>query len=380
YRLHAGNTVWFEREEDWRFLVETNRVLASSLAGLPAGEGEDGRALARAASLLAGPIAEHGEADGALLSLAGLAAGRAIEDAEDPQMREGLRVLATRAAEARRALARLRESGLEPARLAAVAERDARAGALFHVAEVLEGRTDRHRREGAALGARAIDAEREAEDAKSRSARSEEERRKLWGGILERDAYREELERSHGELLRFFDEARERAAAASSDLERRLAEMTRLYEEMKARAEAIEEEMRTRMQAAQEEAQSLRQRREEAEREIESLRQRLLEIDQERRGGEKAAAKEMEALRVRLEDLQRKEEERVQAADQEMHALRGRMEEIDRERQHRVQEIAHLQREREHLERERGALLGTEEWYAGDLLVNRLGLRRALRW
>lgn len=376
YRLHSGNTVWFEREEDWRFLVETNRVLASALSRRAA-EGEEARALERAAALLAGPIAEHGEADGALLALAGLAAGRALEDSEDSGMREGLRLLATRAAEGRRALARLRESGLDPARLAAVADRDARAGALFHVAEVLEGRTDRHRREGAALGARAIDAERKAEDAEARSARSEEERRKLWEGILERDAYRNELERSQAELLRFLDEARERAAATSADLEGRLAEITRLYEEMKARAQAAEEEGRTRLQAAEEESDS---RAKAAAREIESLRGRLEELEKEKRKREEVATKEVDDLRVTLETREREEEERVQAAVKEMHALRGRMEEIDRERQRHVQELAHVQREREHLERERGALLGTDVWFGGDLLVNRLRLGPVVRW
>jgi glycosyltransferase involved in cell wall biosynthesis len=69
YRLHASNTVWFDEEREWRFYVESHRVVARTLELLLA-RGRDGQSrFAEQLEVIAGHLAGNDAIDGAGLYL-----------------------------------------------------------------------------------------------------------------------------------------------------------------------------------------------------------------------------------------------------------------------------------------------------------------------
>jgi glycosyltransferase involved in cell wall biosynthesis len=221
YRLHASNTVWFDEEREWRYYVESHRVVARALESLVSARGarggreDDATRFARVLEAAAGPLAESRDLDwagvylGLLLERLGIPS-RAVRDEASRggwKRLEQLRTLRRKAGDVFRLFggdvaALLRMRGEQPflrstrSRLEVVDEELERvrselesalrqrqdAEKLWHSAEIdrdrevadkgrlyemigtLEGELDRERREGAHRVAEAVDGLRAAEE------------------------------------------------------------------------------------------------------------------------------------------------------------------------------------------------------------------------
>ena len=319
YRLHASNTVWFDDERSWRFYVESHRVVARALEALAAGGGGATERFARVLDAAAGPLAQNGDLD-----WAGVYLGLLLE-------RLGVPSRAVCGAASRDCWKRLEQ--LRALRLQA---RD--------VFQLFGG-------DATAL------VRMRSEQPFLRSTRSRLE------------AVGDELGRVRGELevaLRHRQDAERLWHSAELDRDREVADKARLYEMIGTLEGELDRERREgarKVAAAVDDLRAaeaaLAQQRARANAEIGAEHARMAaHFEEDRAALQQAHERKAAELRARIES----EEARLQEL-----ARRGE------------EEAARLRALVDQRTRERDLMRRTPEFRAGDLVVNRLKLKRPLR-
>ncbi len=387
YRLHASNTVWFDEEREWRYYVESHRVVARTLELLVRSDRRDGeRRFAAQLELVSSHLASSGDVD-----WAGVYLGLVLERLRIPsraiksdQSRRWIQTLDS--------MRRLRLQMGDMVRLLG-----------DNVAELLRMRGERPFLRAARNQAEAITDELERVRWDLLSAlRDRANVEKLWHQAeRERDqevSGKAELYRRVGEIEGGLDAARREAETARKEAELAWGETTSVHREheqvRKELVQALE-----RIQAEREQLESgltetiegvVRERdrlKSDAERERETLTRSIARLQEEigtlhrtlEQSRIQLAAERAKALADR--DAERAEAARLAEAERE------RLQELlDRKRAAHAEQRAELERDlaqqkalADQRTREREELRRSPEFRAGDLLLNRMKLKSPLR-
>jgi glycosyltransferase involved in cell wall biosynthesis len=356
YRLHASNTVWFDEEANWRFYVESHRVVARALEALVARErGSAGRRFKRVLAAVAGPLAKNGAID-----WAGVYLGMLLERLAIPPR-------AIRGDESRawfKSLEKLRDARVH-ARDVLQTLGDDLPALLRMRGEAPYLRADRNRLEAVSdeLTRMRFDLQHAVQE------RRHAER--LWHSAeLDRD--REVADKTHlyqqiGAIEGEVDRVRREGEARAEQLAAEVAQARAALDATRARARA-----------------DLDAERADTLDRIESERRRLLGLmadertrneallSGERDAHEKALAAAVAKHAAQAAALTRRHDDAVERARDQLERLEAMARKADAE----VKSLRDLVNQRTH---ERDEMTRTPEYRVGDVVVNKLRLKRPLR-
>jgi glycosyltransferase involved in cell wall biosynthesis len=319
YRLHASNTVWFDEERTWRFYVESHRVLARALESLVSAGGDDATRFARVLEAAAGPLAENRDLDwaGVYLGLLLERLGVSSRAVRDEASRGGWKRLEQLRTLRRKADDVFRLLGGDAAALLRMRGEQPFLRSARSRLEVVDEELERVRRELESALRQRQDAEKLWHSAEIDRDREVADKARLYEMVGSLEG---ELDRERREGARRVAEAVDDLRAAEAALAQQRARANAEIGAEHARVAALFEKERAALMKAEERRQA--ELRAQLEREIESTR------EQSRRAGEEAVT------------------------------LRGLLDQRTRERD---------------------LMRRTPEFRVGDLVVNRLKLKRPLR-
>jgi len=406
YRLHASNTVWFDDDREWRYWVESHRVVARALeASLAA----DGRAPRRRfdeqLALVATHVAANHALDGSgiwlghLLERLGIASRELRGGGAKPLLQSLERLVHARQRAADVAATVSGELGAllserdelpwlraERQRGEAVrSEVDALRGELhgalwdrrnleklWHTAErerdaEVSGKAELYRRIGA------LDGElREARDATARQRAEVEQLRSLH---VELQASLDALQREHLRVHRDIEEA---MRLLPGDQVEARGNLTDALHSMDSGDDFVRGELEVALLRLREEQSrvetGLAERSEALQRELAHAREaHAQELARARSTAEERLATERRATEERLAAERRAGEERLAAAQAQAAAAAQRQAAL-------MQELADQRRIAQQRTAERDALQRAPEWRLGNLVLNKLSLKKPLRF
>lgn len=355
YRLHGGNTVWWDEDREWRYYVESNQVVARALQHLLEDRKADPK---RRAQTLLEVVADHlrrnSDVDGAavLLGLFLEKLGLSSRDLRPQAMSERLQALHRTAAEGRRGRELLQELGGELGEFYRLRGEQPFLHRVRNQHEALADRVTRTLADWKGVVQDRAAAERLWHEAEAERDREIQDKAALYQQIGELQGVAEAARFEEGERLRERDEARRERDESRQECD--------IYREEKERSA---------------------QERDEARAELADTHSTLKEAHRLLRTAQdtlKAKEGEIKSKEVEINSL---EIERSQAKD-EIRELRTtltrRVEEMEAK-------ISQVRDEREALRRsldertwERDRLQNSAEFRSGHLLLNKLRMRAPL--